>query len=565
MKFSVSSLFKQFVEFYKKLTKKTKIIVFSVLGVIIIGSVIFTLMLNSTTYTALYTGLSTGESSQILSYLQTMAVDVQLKNDGTILVPENQVASLKMQLASEGYPKSTLNYDLFMNQSDLFTTDYERKKLLTFQLQDRLQDSIKTLEGVKDAIVTLSIPDDNSYVLKSDEIDTTASVVLKLNTGVTLSSKQIKGIENLVSNSVPGLLAENVSILSSDMDPLNGADLQQGDNDASNKAETISKINNLFEKSIKDFLKPVFGEKGVSVSVNVKVDFDKVSSTETVYTPVVGENGIISWVKRSGSSEVKGETSSAGGVAGTGSNTVPTYEQSDVTSSNPGNKKSNEEFTANYLVNQMIKEIENSGGNITDMTVAVVVNKKELSDTQKEQYRELVAYGAGVSVEKVALTNAEFFTIAESETSNPGKNSLPFLNMSTDNTTLLLLAVIGIIVIFIIVRSIAKSLADSRPRRLLAKQEKLEEKLRKKEEKAARKAAKEEEEDSIEEVLSEGAEEMINKPKPKKIKFENMPEEIVLTETREQALKRQIKEFSANNPEMVAQLLRIWIKEDDNK
>jgi flagellar biosynthesis/type III secretory pathway M-ring protein FliF/YscJ len=44
-----------------------------------------------------------------------------------------------------------------------------------------------------------------------------------------------------------------------------------------------------------------------------------------------------------------------------------------------------------------------------------------------------------------------------------------------------------------------------------------------------------------------------------------MPEEIILTETREQALKRQIKEFSANNPEMVAQLLRIWIKEDETK
>jgi flagellar biosynthesis/type III secretory pathway M-ring protein FliF/YscJ len=35
-----------------------------------------------------------------------------------------------------------------------------------------------------------------------------------------------------------------------------------------------------------------------------------------------------------------------------------------------------------------------------------------------------------------------------------------------------------------------------------------------------------------------------------------------LNETREQNLKRQVKEFSASNPEIVAQLLRAWMKED---
>lgn len=584
-------MYKQFVEFYKKLSKKAKIIAFSVLGAIVVVSVIIVAIMSKTTYTALYTGLSTEESSQILSYLQTMSVDVQLKDNGTILVPEDQVASLKMQLAAEGYPKSTLNYDLFMNQSDLFTTDYERKKLLIFQLQDRLQDSIKTLEGVKDAIVTLSIPDDNSYVLKNDKEVATASVVLDLDYGVTLSSKQIKGIENLVSNSVPGLTANNVSILTTDMEPLNGEAAEKDKDDASLKAETINKINNLFAKSLKDFLKPVFGDKGVSVSVNVKVDFDKVSSKETVYTPVVGENGIISWIQKSSSSTVSGDTSNASGVSGTGSNTTPVYEESNATTSNPGTIENKEEFSANYLVNQLIKEIENSGGNITDMTVAVVVNKKELSDEQKQQYRELVAYGAGIPVEKVALTNAEFFTGEESTTSQPQKGT--FMPLSLDinaNDLVIPLGVAAIILIIVIfARLIIKALAKSRQKRLLAQQikpenidniyedEEIEEaaeirkinkenkKKKKNEEKVAKKA-KRQEEVSAEEPLSEDAVEMQNTPKPKKARvIENMPEEIVLTETREQALKRQIKEFSARNPEMVANLLRIWIKEDENK
>jgi flagellar biosynthesis/type III secretory pathway M-ring protein FliF/YscJ len=39
---------------------------------------------------------------------------------------------------------------------------------------------------------------------------------------------------------------------------------------------------------------------------------------------------------------------------------------------------------------------------------------------------------------------------------------------------------------------------------------------------------------------------------------------IVLNETREQGLKRQIREFSKTNPDIVAQLIRTWLKEEND-
>jgi flagellar M-ring protein FliF len=39
-------------------------------------------------------------------------------------------------------------------------------------------------------------------------------------------------------------------------------------------------------------------------------------------------------------------------------------------------------------------------------------------------------------------------------------------------------------------------------------------------------------------------------------------EAIRLSQTKEQALKKEIGEFSTNNPEIVAQLIRTWIKGD---
>ena len=104
-----------------------------------------------------------------MDILDGLGAEYKVDDNGTIYVPSRDEARLKMQLAAEGYPKESLTYDIFSGVSGLMTTDYEKKQYLIFQLQDRLQDAIKTLSGVNNAIVTLNIADDNSFVLKKDE------------------------------------------------------------------------------------------------------------------------------------------------------------------------------------------------------------------------------------------------------------------------------------------------------------------------------------------------------------------------------------------------------------
>ena len=62
-------------------------------------------------------------------------------------------------------------------------------------------------------------------------------------------------------------------------------------------------------------------------------------------------------------------------------------------------------------------------------------------------------------------------------------------------------------------------------------------------------------------VAADDEDEEEESPKPREKK--SLPGEIVLNETREQVLKRQVKEFSSANPEIVAQLLRSWMKEEN--
>jgi flagellar M-ring protein FliF len=351
--------------------------------------------------------------------------------------------------------------------------------------------------------------------------------VLELNPSAELTAKQIKGVEELVAKSVSGLQPANVVIIDGDGTILNGSDDDTGMGGTTTRLELVNSINSLYEDKINSLLEPALGKNGLSVSVNVVVDFTQKSSEETTYSPVVGESGIISHEDYDNTSTNGGTV--AGGVAGTESNTGSTSYEQDGTA--PGaDSSASASGSADYLVNRMIETISDNGGTIKDMTVAVMINKSELSQEALEQYRELIAFGTGISTDKVAISYAEFL---KNENNNGSEN-----NGSADESIADLLGITepvlyaaagGAALLFIIVISVIIGASHKRKR----KKRELEHKKADREKEVIQKA--------------------------------DIPGEIVLNETREQVLKKQIKEFSSGNPEIVAQLLRSWMKEDNSK
>ena len=47
------------------------------------------------------------------------------------------------------------------------------------------------------------------------------------------------------------------------------------------------------------------------------------------------------------------------------------------------------------------------------------------------------------------------------------------------------------------------------------------------------------------------------------LSWQDIHDEIKLQDTKEQVIKKQLKEFTNSNPEIAAQLIRTWIKGDD--
>lgn len=516
------------VAFWRKQSKKRKIIFFSVLGGVVLLSVAAALLLNRQSYAVLYSGLDETEAAEVMQLLQEADTAYKYQSGGVIQVPEEEEAAVRMQLADEGYPKSASNYDFFTENVDVMTTDYEKKLYKLYQLQERLATAIKTISGIKDAIVTIAMPETSGYVWEAENSEEpTASVVVKLADDVTLSESQIKAIKLVVSTSVLGMDMEKVTVVDN-----NGNELSESDDQMTYVDINLFKleIENQFQKQIEDnvlkVMEPLFGENNVMVSAKSNMNLDKKIQEYITYFPVNDETdtGIIS--EQQSDYEIQGE-GTVSGVPGTETNSdVSTYANVTVDGDNILVK---DYKTYKYLVSQLTEQVQHDTADLTDLTIAVTINKDDIPQNQLASLKQIAANAAGVNENKIAIYNAAFFDPnANPEPESPGEQGF-----SLTPQQLLYLAVAGgsLLLILIGVLIVMGRRSKKKKAKLLAEQALLE----------ATQAQEQEE------------------PVPEfSVELQNMKD------TKEQALKKGIQDFSSQNPEIVAQLIKTWLKGDED-
>lgn len=399
---TLAKIIKPLSDFWDGMDKSKKIRFVSMTAVIVIVIIVSALLLSRKEYTVLYNNMDVKEAGEVLNKLKEMDVDAKVEGEGTILVPGGNHDSLRMQLAAEGYPKSGLNYDVFQNSTGFGTTEFEKQKYLQFQLQERLQNAIKSLNNVEDAIVTLNISDNSSFVLKEDKQDTTASVIIKLKGSYALSGKQIKGIEGLVAKSVPGLAEDKVLII----DNMGNSLKSDTDNDADiagSKLELEHKTGEKIQHQVLSLLEPVFGVGKVSVGVRVQLDFDKQTTESIKYDPVGdGSEGIA--VSANIENEIARSDDNSGNVGQDPNGGAPQYVEAD---SNNGQYSKTSE-TINYEVNKIKDTIQKAEGQIKDISISVLLDDKDLPAGSDGKVLEIVAGAAGVSKDKVTVQRMPF-------------------------------------------------------------------------------------------------------------------------------------------------------------
>lgn len=112
MKDKLSAFWSGFKDKWSSLAKNLRYSITAV-SVVIVAAIVLAIVLNQKGYTAIYTGLDSEESSQVVSAINELGItDVKMGTDGSISVPSDQADNVRMQLSIQGYPKSTFNFDV---------------------------------------------------------------------------------------------------------------------------------------------------------------------------------------------------------------------------------------------------------------------------------------------------------------------------------------------------------------------------------------------------------------------------------------------------------------------
>ena len=366
------ALFKQIIEFFNHLNKRQRyIIIGSVVAVILI--VTFLVVFNTASskkepgYAILFENLKPQDAALIVQYLDKKQIPYVIAGEGVIEVPKDMVQKVRLDVAAQGLPKSSkVGFEIF-DKSSFGATDFEQNIKYLRALEGELAKTIESIAAVEEAKVNIAIPKES--VFADQKAEPTASVLIKLRPNMVLTPKQIQGIKWLVAAAVPKLKPENVKIIDQYGNPL-GENDEITQNNELLKAELLykRKIEKALEEKITSLIAPILGsERKVVAKVSVDIDFSKVKSKSTIYSPdnVVRSEQVIE------ESRVGMKQKEVGGVPGAVSNIGPVQGTKEAEIIDKYNKS---ETTTNYEISTTVKDVKDTYPKIKRITAAVVVD-----------------------------------------------------------------------------------------------------------------------------------------------------------------------------------------------
>jgi flagellar M-ring protein FliF len=413
--------------------------------------IVLALWSRSPDYGVLFSNLEDRDGGTIVAALTQLNVPYKLSESGSaILVPKDRVHEVRLQLAGQGLPRgSGVGFEL-MDNTRFGASQFTEQVTYQRALEGELASTIQAVHAVKSARVHLAIPRESLFV--RDRQAPTASVLLTLQGGRTLSPGQVSAITWLVSSSVPNLSADNVSVIDQ-----NGRLLTSPSGEAGVDGTQRSYINDVEQRTVQrilTLLTPLVGPGNVRAQASADVDFSQREQTSETYRPnqKPGEAAVRSeqtssseqsrthppegipgaltnqppanatapivtaparTAGRPGAANTRqapaatppAQTAQSSGNTGTAQNTTPTSSQHNA--------------TINYEVDRTINHVKDPMGKLRRLSVAVVVNYMPggdgkfvpLPEEELTKLQGLVKDAMGYSAERgdtVTVVNSPF-------------------------------------------------------------------------------------------------------------------------------------------------------------
>ncbi|MFQ2061137.1 lateral flagellar M-ring protein FliFL [Aeromonas veronii] len=274
---------------WRTLSRDNKsILTIALLAAIVAGTIVVILWTSSKNYVPLYGKQELYDTANIMEMLEKEQVPFRLeKSTGQVLVPENQLAHVRMALAARGVraamPSGLEGLD---NVTGLGTSEFMEGARYRHALEGELARTIIALDAVRSARVHLAIPKRTLFVGR-DEEKPSASVMLDMQPGQSIEAGQVEAIANLVAGSISGMKPGAVTVVDQSGQLLSA---ELGDKVGFGKQsvqqmEYVRKLEQYIRQRANDMLYPMLGSTNFKVQIAADVNFNAVEETQQQLDP----------------------------------------------------------------------------------------------------------------------------------------------------------------------------------------------------------------------------------------------------------------------------------------
>lgn len=455
---------------WRTLSRDNKsILTIALLAAIVAGTIVVILWTSSKNYVPLYGKQELYDTANIMEMLEKEQVPFRLeKSSGQILVPESQLAHVRMALAARGVraamPAGLEGLDTV---TGLGTSEFMEGARYRHALEGELARTIISLDAVRSARVHLAIPKRTLFVGR-DEEKPSASVMLDLQPGQSMEPGQVEAIANLVAGSISGMKPGAVTIVDQ-AGQLLSAEL--GDKAGFGKQsvqqmEYVRKLEQYIRQRASDMLHPMLGTGNFRVQIAADVNFNAVEETQQQLDP----NGVVT--KESNKSD-KTIDALALGIPGALSNRPPeTAPQTEAAAE--GNAATQEpakndtrterqEVSKQYENSRTIVHTRYQQGRLERMNVSILLNQQSSpkggwSAEQLEQIRQMVERSVGFDGVRGDQISLQVFDFTGAVPVTPPESSWLETPYWQDSLRYLVGGLLGLTLVFFGIRPLVKHL-----------------------------------------------------------------------------------------------------------
>lgn len=368
-----------------------------------------------------FTGLAAEDAGSITAKMRELGVDYRLSDNGsTILAPSDKIAEVRLQLASAGLPKSgRIGFELF-DKTNFGASEFTEQVNYHRAIEGELERSVMSIREVEQARVHVTLAKESLYTEQRQPAK--ASILVKLRGAGTLSPQHVGAICQLAASAVPGLSADQVSLVDTNGNLLNRPRASWGDAEEAGEGalEYRKSIEHDVQSKISQTLDPLLGADHFRAGVSADIDLTSADQSEETYDPQK------SAVSASQTSQDGPALASASGVPGTPSNLPNPVSKPSTAASNYARHTEN----LTYQTSRVVKHTKLPRGTLKRLSLSVLVDhslrwegpKRIVEPPAPEKLkviRDLVAAATGLNTGRGDQLTVEAFPFEATLTAEP--------------------------------------------------------------------------------------------------------------------------------------------------